>query len=36
MSKEYLCKDCEHNNNGWCKELKFNGLKKITECEHKK
>lgn len=36
MSKEYFCKDCVHNNNGWCKEKKFNGLKKVTECESKK
>ena len=36
MSKEYFCKDCVHNNNGWCKEKKFNGLKKVTECESKR
>lgn len=36
MSKDYLCKDCEYNNNGWCKKKEFNGLKKITECNDKK
>lgn len=35
MAKEYLCKDCEHNNHGWCKIKKMNGLKEITSCEHK-
>ena len=34
--KDYLCKDCVHNNNGWCEKKKFNGLKKITECGDKK
>jgi len=34
--KEYLCKNCIHNNNGWCEKKKFNGLKKITECIDKK
>lgn len=33
MSKTYLCKNCEHNNNGWCNKLKKQGLKTITECE---
>lgn len=32
MSKNYLCKKCNHNNNGWCNELKKQGLKNITEC----
>lgn len=32
MSKDYLCKKCNHNNNGWCNELKKQGLKNITEC----
>lgn len=32
MSKDYLCKKCKHNNNGWCNELKKQGLKSITEC----
>lgn len=36
MAKDYLCKDCVENNNGWCNKRKFNGLKKITECEFKK
>jgi hypothetical protein len=36
VSKDYLCKDCEYNNNGWCKKKEFNGLKKITECGDKK
>lgn len=35
MSKDYLCKDCISNNNGWCKKRKFNGLTKITECSDK-
>lgn len=31
----YLCEKCKNNNNGWCKELRFNGLKKkdIQTCE---
>lgn len=33
MSKSYLCKDCPHNNNGWCTKRKIQGLKSITECE---
>jgi hypothetical protein len=36
MSKEYFCKDCEHNNNGWCPIKKMNGLKKIINCKDKK
>ena len=32
MSKNYLCKDCKHNKNGWCTERKMQGLKNITEC----
>lgn len=32
MSKDYLCKKCNYNNNGWCNELKKQGLKNITEC----
>lgn len=35
MAKDYLCKDCEHNNNGWCKKHSKQGLKNITECEDK-
>lgn len=35
MSKNYLCKDCDHNNNGWCNKLRKQGLKDITECESK-
>ena len=34
MSK-YLCVECKFNNNGWCKQKKMNGLKKlnIQECD---
>lgn len=32
MSKNYLCKKCKYNNNGWCNELKKQGLKSVTEC----
>lgn len=32
MSKDYLCKRCKYNNNGWCNELKKQGLKSVTEC----
>lgn len=35
MAKNYLCKDCEHNNNGWCKKKSIQGLKNITDCEFK-
>ena len=35
MSKDYFCKDCDNNNNGWCKKHKFNGIKKIIECDDK-
>ena len=35
MSKDYLCKDCQFNNNGWCKKKSIQGLKNITECEFK-
>lgn len=34
MQKDYLCKDCLENNNGWCKKLKKQGLKQITSCDH--
>ena len=30
--KDYICKDCPHNNHGWCKERKIQGLKSITKC----
>lgn len=34
MSKnDYICKNCPHNNYGWCKERKIQGLKSITECD---
>ena len=33
--KDYLCKDCEHNNNGWCPIIERNGLKNITSCANK-
>lgn len=28
----YLCKNCIHNNNGWCKERKIQELKNVLEC----
>lgn len=30
--KDYICKDCPHNNHGWCKERRIQGLKSITKC----
>lgn len=30
VRKEYYCKDCGYNNNGWCPKKKKNGLKDIT------
>lgn len=36
MAKDYLCKNCIHNNNGWCNKLKKQGLKQITSCEEYK
>lgn len=33
MIKDYLCKECKENNNGWCKKRKIQGLKSITECD---
>lgn len=35
MSKDYFCRDCIHNNYGWCKILKRNKLKEINSCESK-
>lgn len=35
MSKDYLCKDCIHNNHGWCKAIKRNKLKEIEKCAMK-
>lgn len=35
MSKNYLCKDCDFNNNGWCNKRNIQGLKNITECKFK-
>lgn len=32
---DYLCKNCDYNNNGWCNKKKFNGLKVIEQCEDK-
>ena len=32
MSKDFLCKDCVHNNHGWCKAIKRNKLKEIDKC----
>lgn len=34
--KDYFCKDCGNNNNGWCPILKRNGLKDIETCNYKK
>jgi hypothetical protein len=34
MSKNYLCKDCKDNNNGWCSSRKIQGLKNITNCPY--
>lgn len=34
MSKNYLCKTCKHNNNGWCTELKKQGLKNVSNCDN--
>lgn len=31
----YLCKDCIHNNHGWCKAIKRNKLKEIEKCDMK-
>lgn len=33
---EYICKDCENNNHGWCKVKLRNKLKEIKECEDKR
>lgn len=37
VKKEYYCKDCGYNNNGWCPKKKKNGLKNITaaDCNEK-
>ena len=35
MAKDYFCKDCSNNNNGWCNVRKCQGLKAITFCAHK-
>lgn len=36
MAKNHLCKDCTHNNNGWCNIRKTNqGLKDLPSCEFK-
>lgn len=35
MAKDYFCKDCGENNNGWCKKRGIQGLKSITECADK-
>lgn len=35
MAKDYLCKDCNHNNNGWCIKHEKQGLKLITDCKDK-
>lgn len=37
MAKNSLCKNCTHNNNGWCNVRKTNkGLKDLIECEYRK
>lgn len=28
----YICKNCEHNNHGWCTLLKRQGLKELSVC----
>lgn len=33
MGKSYLCKNCEFNNNGWCKKRNIQGLKNILICD---
>lgn len=35
MEYKYLCEVCDHNNNGWCKAKRMNGLKKknVQECK---
>lgn len=33
--KDYFCKDCPENNNGWCKLHKKQGLKNIEFCPDK-
>lgn len=35
MAKDYLCRDCYYNNNGWCKKKKMQGLKQVTHCSEK-
>ena len=35
MAKDYFCKDCDHNNNGWCERNKCQGLKDIKKCKDK-
>jgi len=35
MAKDYMCKECEYNKNGWCTERKIQGLKDITTCDVK-
>ena len=35
MAKDYLCKECPNNNNGWCTAKKMQGLKSVTSCEIK-
>lgn len=35
MAKDYFCKDCQHNNNGWCNLHKKQGLKNIAYCADK-
>ena len=32
---DYICKDCIHNNYGWCKAIKRNKLKEIEKCAMK-
>jgi len=35
MGKDYLCKDCQYNKNGWCTKKSLQGLKNIASCEFK-
>ena len=30
MSKNYLCKECQHNKNGWCTKKKNTRFKKYN------
>lgn len=32
MAKDYICKHCPYNNNGWCNIKKIQGLKNVLKC----